>query len=165
MCQCCRITSLTLQKCLINASISAETVRLNSLSAGPLISFLSFFWFWWHIFFANKKWREKERRGRNVVTFSICSGASLIWAKKQWRGDKSCFHICATLLWKHWHTVRYSVSRHRCQTLLSNRPFPPEYIILINYTRSPLNLNDLQRSVPSPSHVTSCAVPDFYRAS
>lgn len=40
---------------------------------------------------------------------------------------------------------------HCCPTDLVS----PEYIILINYTRSPLDLNDLQKTVPSPGHVTS----------
>lgn len=53
------------------------------------------------------------------------------------------------------------VVEHCCPTGLVS----PEYIILINYTRSPLNLNDLQKSVPSLGHVTSCAGPDFYKAS
>lgn len=63
------------------------------------------------------------------------------------------------------HSQRRSVFplavQHCCPTGLVF----PGYIILINYTRSPLNLNDLQRSVPSPRHVTSCAGLDFYKAS
>lgn len=53
------------------------------------------------------------------------------------------------------------VVEHCCPTGLVS----PEYIILINYTRYPLNLNDLQESAPSRGHVASCAGPDFYKAS
>lgn len=43
--------------------------------------------------------------------------------------------------------------------------FLRDTLFVINYARSPLNLNDLQKSTPSPRHVTSCTAPDFYRAS
>lgn len=49
------------------------------------------------------------------------------------------------------------IAEQRCPTVLVS----PEYIIVINYTRFPLNLNDLQKSAQSPGHVTSCTVPRF----
>lgn len=52
-----------------------------------------------------------------------------------------CYAIMDTLAHGQVCSVFAIVVEHCCPTGL----FPPEYIILINYTGSPLNLNDLQK--------------------
>lgn len=102
--------------------------------------------FLWHILqeIAHEK---KKMWGLKKKKKSLLTGSTADYVGN-WDNTELCkAAVYAVPIWICWHIVRNAPYSSRCWTLLSNRLVSPEYIILINYSGSPLNLNDLQRSV------------------